>query len=142
MSHKLWLHTAESQVTLSASLHTLWAKLRQSDRSLTAEFTWAAACVISQANNNFTGSSAHRHGHTGAVILHWDDRVVVAAIHAAGVPGSLPHLAMRAGNAGTVSAGCQQKSNLKSPKQRHSPAVLPKVLKGLPHFSGGMQRAE
>lgn len=138
MSQKLWLHTAESQSTSSSSPHSFQAKHQQSDPSLTAEFMWAAAGVIGQANNNFTGSYAHWHSHTGAVVLHWDHRVVVTAIHAAGVPGGLPHLTVRSGNAGTVSAGCQQKSN----KKKSHVADRPKDLRGLPHFSGGMQRAE
>lgn len=49
---------------------------------------------------------AHRHRHIGAVVLHRDDGVVVAAVHAAGVLGGFPHLTVCTRNARTVSAGC------------------------------------
>lgn len=54
-------------------------------RGLTADFLRAAAGVVSQADDHLPGATAHRGRHTGAVVLHGDDGVVVAAVHAAGV---------------------------------------------------------
>lgn len=87
--------------------------LRLRVRSLTADFLRAAAGVIGQADDHLTSTMAHRHRHVGAVVLHRDDGVVVAAVHAAGIFRGFPHLAMCTRNAGAVGAGCGQVLYLK-----------------------------
>lgn len=80
-------------------------------RDLTADFLWAAADVVGQADDHLRRSMAHRHRHIGAVVLHWDDGVVVAAVHAAGILGGFPHLTVCTRNTRTVSAGCFTEKN-------------------------------
>lgn len=76
--------------------------------SLTADLVWAAADVVCQADDHLPGSMAHRRHHVGAVVLHRNDGVVVAAVHAAGVLGGFPDLAVCTRDAGAVGAGCKQ----------------------------------
>lgn len=87
--------------------------LRLRVRSLTADFLRAAAGVIGQTDDHLTSTTAHRHRHVGAVVLHRDNGVIVAAVHAAGILRGLPHLAVCTRNAGAVSAGYGQVLNLK-----------------------------
>lgn len=54
-------------------------------RALTADFLRAAAGVVGQADDHLPCSTALRHRYVGAVVLHGDDGVVVAAVHAAGI---------------------------------------------------------
>lgn len=76
---------------------------------LTADFVRAAAGVVGQADDHLPCSTAHRCRHAGAVVLHGDDGVVVAAVHAAGVFRGLPHFAVCMRNARAVGAGCTHK---------------------------------
>lgn len=74
----------------------------------TTDFLRAAAGVVSQTDDHLSCPMAHWRGHTGAVVLHGDNGVVVAEVHAAPIFRGLPNLAVRTGNAGAVSAGCGQ----------------------------------
>lgn len=72
----------------------------------TADFPWAAAGVVSQADDHLSRPTARGRGRAGAVVLHGDDGVVVTSVHAAAVFGGLPNLAVRTRDAGAVGAGC------------------------------------
>lgn len=63
----------------------VYLKLLGNPRDLTTNFLWAAAGVIGQADDHLACSAAHGHRHAGAVVLHRDDGVIVAAVHAAGI---------------------------------------------------------
>lgn len=67
----------------------------------------AAAGVVGQTDDHLPCSMARRRRHAGAVVLHGNDGVVVAAVHAAGVFRGFPHITVCARNAGAVSAGCR-----------------------------------
>lgn len=59
-------------------------------RGLTAHFLRAAAGVVGQTDDHLPCAMAHRRHHVGAVVLHGNDGVIVAAVHAAGVLRGFP----------------------------------------------------
>lgn len=69
---------------------------------------WTAAGLVGHADDHLSSPLAHRLRQTGAVVLHGQDGVIVAAVHAAAVPGGFPDLTIGAGNTSTVCAGCTQ----------------------------------
>lgn len=103
-------YTLRTDVTFSCSLRTSTTTL---SGILTADFLWAAAGVVGQADHHLSCSMALRQRRVGAVVLHGRDGVVVAAVHAAGVVGGLPHLAVGARSPRAVGAGCRQKAQLR-----------------------------
>lgn len=74
---------------------------------LTTDFLRAAAGVVGQADDHLSHTMAHWRRHFGAVVLHWDNGLVVTAVHTTGITRGFPHLTMCMRNARAISAGCR-----------------------------------